>query len=45
MFACALYFVADGSGAGRFTYRLNLRVVYVAYCLSTGERDFVFVLF
>ena len=44
MFACALYFMADGSGAGRFTYRLNL-VVYVAYCLSTGERDFVFVLF
>lgn len=44
MFACALYFMADGSGAGRFTYRLNL-VVYIAYCLSTGERDFVFVLF
>jgi hypothetical protein len=44
MFACALYFMADGSHAGRFTYRLNL-VVYVAYCLSTGERDFVFVLF
>jgi hypothetical protein len=44
MFACALYFMADGSSAGRFTYRLNL-VVYVAYCLSTGERDFVFVLF
>jgi hypothetical protein len=44
MFACALYFMADGSGAGRFTYRLNF-VVYVAYCLSTGERDFVFVLF
>jgi hypothetical protein len=44
MFACALYYMADGSGAGRFTYRLNL-VVYVAYCLGTGERDFVFVLF
>lgn len=44
MFACALYFMADGSGAGRFTYRLNF-VVYIVYCLSTGERDFVFVLF
>jgi hypothetical protein len=44
MFACALYFMADSSSAGRFTYRLNL-VLYVAYCLSTGERDFVFVLF
>ncbi|MGI5179401.1 hypothetical protein ACQEVZ_24030 [Dactylosporangium sp. CA-152071] len=44
MFACALYYMAGGSGAGRFTYRLNF-AVYVVYCLSTGERDFVFVIF
>ncbi|GAA2360439.1 O-antigen polysaccharide polymerase Wzy [Dactylosporangium salmoneum] len=44
MFASALYFVAHETSTGRFAYRLNL-AVYVAYCLATGERDFVFVLF
>ncbi len=44
MFACAAYYMAEGSSVGRFTYRLNF-AVYVIYCLSTGERDFVFVLF
>jgi hypothetical protein len=42
--ACALYFVAHETSTGRFCYRLNL-AVYIAYCLATGERDFVFVLF
>ncbi|MER7007979.1 O-antigen polysaccharide polymerase Wzy [Dactylosporangium sp. NPDC000555] len=42
--ACALYFVAYETSAGRFAYRLNL-AVYIAYCLATGERDFIFVLF
>ena len=42
--ACALYYLAQETAAGRFTYRLNL-AVYIAYCLATGERDFVFVLF
>jgi len=44
MCACALYFLAYETSTGRFAYRLNL-AVYIAYCLATGERDFVFVLF
>ncbi|WP_432834226.1 O-antigen polysaccharide polymerase Wzy [Dactylosporangium sp. CA-092794] len=44
MCACALYFVAYETSTGRFAYRLNL-AVYIAYCLATGERDFIFVLF
>jgi hypothetical protein len=44
MCACALYFLAYETSTGRFAYRLNLGV-YIAYCLATGERDFVFVLF
>ncbi|GAA0714860.1 O-antigen polysaccharide polymerase Wzy [Dactylosporangium roseum] len=44
MLACSLYFMAAHTSVGRFAYRLNL-VVYVVYCVSTGERDFVFVLF
>nr|BFE63879.1 hypothetical protein GCM10020063_084050 [Dactylosporangium thailandense] len=44
MCACALYFIAQESSTGRFAYRVNLGA-YIAYCLATGERDFVFVLF
>ncbi|WP_433055268.1 O-antigen polysaccharide polymerase Wzy [Dactylosporangium sp. CS-033363] len=44
MCASALYFIAQESSTGRFAYRVNLGV-YIAYCLATGERDFVFVLF
>ncbi|GGM85908.1 O-antigen polysaccharide polymerase Wzy [Dactylosporangium sucinum] len=44
MLACSLYFLAARTSVGRFAYRLNL-VLYVVYCLTTGERDFVFVLF
>ncbi|WP_432984399.1 O-antigen polysaccharide polymerase Wzy [Dactylosporangium sp. CA-233914] len=44
MCACALYFIAQETSTGRFAYRLNLGV-YIAYCLATGERDFIFVLF
>jgi hypothetical protein len=44
MCACALYFTAQETSTGRFAYRVNLGV-YIAYCLATGERDFVFVLF
>jgi hypothetical protein len=44
MCACALYFVAHETSTGRFAYRINLGA-YIAYCLATGERDFVFVLF
>ncbi|GAA3448803.1 O-antigen polysaccharide polymerase Wzy family protein [Dactylosporangium matsuzakiense] len=44
MCACALYFIAQETSTGRFAYRVNLGV-YIAYCLATGERDFIFVLF
>src|SRR4051794_473886 len=44
MCACALYFIARETSTGRFAYRVNLGV-YIAYCLATGERDFLFVLF
>ena len=44
MCACALYFVAHETATGRLAYRANLGA-YILYCLMTGERDFVFVLF
>jgi hypothetical protein len=39
-----MYFLAWRTRAGRTAYIANL-IIYVAYCLITTERDFIFVLF
>jgi hypothetical protein len=41
---CCLYFCASSTPRGRPAYFVNL-ATYIAYCLITQERDFLFVIF
>jgi hypothetical protein len=41
---CCLYFVASRTPRGKVAYWSNM-TLYIAYCLATQERDFLFVLF
>lgn len=43
-FACSLYFVTRRRTVDRVAYWANL-ACYIAYCLATRERDFIFVIF
>ncbi|BCB83840.1 O-antigen polysaccharide polymerase Wzy [Phytohabitans suffuscus] len=44
LLACSLYFIAVRTPGGRALYWAHMGC-YIAYCLATAERDFIFVLF